>query len=188
MSKYIDERSDVKSTSIGKGSRIWQYVVILPGAQIGMHCNICAHCFIENRVKIGNHVTIKCGVSVWDEVTIEDNVFIGPNVSFTNDIYPRSGKHKQKYLPTIIKHNASLGANSTILAGIVVGEYALIGAGAVVTKSVPAYTVWVGNPARNIGYICKCGGNITESLICESCGVGYELFNSSIREKSKGVS
>jgi UDP-2-acetamido-3-amino-2,3-dideoxy-glucuronate N-acetyltransferase len=143
----IHHLSDVQSSKIGKNTIVWQFVVILPNAEIGENCNINAHCFIENDVKIGNNVTIKCGVYLWDGISIEDNVQIGPNVTFTNDKYPRS---KQPFLlkRTCVKRNASIGAGATILGGVTIGENSLIGAGSVVTKDVPSNEIWIGNPAR----------------------------------------
>lgn len=138
--------SDVQTKHIGQNTRIWQYVVILQGAAIGDDCNICSHCFIENDVLIGNRVTVKCGVQLWDGITLEDDVFIGPNVTFTNDKFPRS-KHYKKPAKTLVKRKASIGANATILCGIKIGENAMVAAGAVVTKDVPPNTVVAGNPA-----------------------------------------
>lgn len=134
-------------TSIPVTTNVWQYCVVLPNASIGENCNICSHCFIENDVFIGNNVTIKCGVQLWDGITIEDNVFVGANVTFTNDKYPRS-KADWQLLPICIKKGASIGAGSTILCGVTIGENAMIGAGSVVTKDVPANELWVGNPAH----------------------------------------
>ena len=132
----IHELSDVQSKNIGEGTNIWQYCVVLPGAVIGNNCNICSHCFIENDVKIGNTVTVKCGVQLWDGVEIEDDVFIGPNVTFCNDRYPKSGNKNFKLEKVVVKKGASIGANATILPGVTIGENALVGAGAVVTKDV----------------------------------------------------
>ena len=132
---------------IGKDTRVWQYVVILEGAVIGDDCNICSHCFIENEVVIGNRVTVKCGVRIWDGVTIEDDVFIGPNVAFANDKFPRSKDYKEPE-KTLVKRNASIGANAAILSGIEIGENAMVAAGAVVTKNVPPNAVVAGNPAK----------------------------------------
>jgi acetyltransferase-like isoleucine patch superfamily enzyme len=132
---------------VPQDTNIWQYCVVLPQAKIGHNCNICSHCFIENDVMIGDNVTIKCGVQLWDGIQIEDNVFIGANVTFTNDKYPRS-KHPFELLPIVVKKGASVGAGSTILAGVTIGEGAMIGAGSVVTKDVPAGELWLGNPAR----------------------------------------
>ena len=144
----IHELTDCKSTHIGKDTNIWQYCVIFPEAKIGDNCNICANVLIENDVTVGNNVTVKSGVQLWDGVTVEDNVFIGPNVTFTNDLFPRSKVHPKEYAKTIIKKGASIGANSTIVCGHTIGENAMIGAGSVVTKDVPAGEVWVGNPAH----------------------------------------
>lgn len=146
----IHKLADVQSKHIGKDTNIWQFCVVLPEARIGDNCNICANVFIENDVFIGNNVTVKCGVQLWNGVAVEDDVFIGPNVSFTNDLFPRSKQYPQKFEKTIIKKGASIGANSTILAGITIGENAMIGAGSVVTKDVPANTLWYGNPAEFI--------------------------------------
>ena len=143
----IHPLSDVQSSQIGENTTIWQFCVVLPGAVIGSNCNICAHCFIENEVILGNNVTIKVGVQLWDGITIEDNVQVGPNVTFTNDKYPRA-KQPFELQRIIVKKNASIGAGSVILGGITIGEDAMIGAGSVVTKDVPDNELWVGNPAR----------------------------------------
>lgn len=165
----IHKLSDVKSTKIGKGTNIWQFCVVLADADIGDNCNINANVLIENDVVIGDNVTIKSGVQVWDGITIEDNVFIGPNVTFTNDMFPRSKCYPQSFLKTTIKDHASIGANSTIIAGITIGSYAMIGAGSVLTKSVKEHELWYGNPAKHIGYVCKCGTKCDEKLICKKC-------------------
>ena len=131
-----------------ESTNVWQFCVILPNAQIGENCNICSHCLIENDVKIGNNVTVKSGVQLWDGITLEDNVFVGANVTFTNDKYPRSKSADWQCHTTIVKKGASIGAGSTILCGITIGENAMIGAGSVVTKDIPAGELWVGNPAK----------------------------------------
>jgi acetyltransferase-like isoleucine patch superfamily enzyme len=146
----IHPSSDVQSKQIGEGTRIWQYVVILPGAIIGRDGNICSHCFIENKVVVGDRVTVKCGVQLWDGVTLEDDVFVGPNVTFTNDLQPRSRNTAAKLLPTLVKKGASIGANATILPGLTIGEGAMVGAGSVVTKDVPPGVTVAGSPARII--------------------------------------
>jgi UDP-2-acetamido-3-amino-2,3-dideoxy-glucuronate N-acetyltransferase len=143
----IHPTSEIQSPNIGEGTNIWQFVVVLPGAVIGRNCNINAHCFIENDVIVGNNVTVKCGVYLWDGIVIEDNVQIGPNVTFTNDKYPRA-KRRFELQHTLIKRNASIGAGSVILGGVTIGENAMIGAGSVVTKSIPANQLWIGNPAH----------------------------------------
>jgi len=149
----IHPLSDVQSANIGKGTSVWQYAVILPDAVIGENCNINCHTFIENDVIVGNNVTLKSGVFLWNGIRVEDNVFIGPNVTFVNDKFPRSKQYPDSFQQTVIKKGASLGSNATILGGITIGENAMIGAGAVVTKDVPANTVWVGNPARQVKQI-----------------------------------
>ena len=144
----INKLSDCKSKNIGNNTNIWQFCVIFPEAKIGENCNICANVLIENEVTIGNNVTIKSGVQLWDGITVEDNVFIGPNATFTNDLFPRSKNSNWELKKTILKKGASIGANSTILCGITIGENAMIGAGSVVTKDVPAGELWLGNPAK----------------------------------------
>ena len=139
----IHPLSDVQSKNIGENTNIWQFCVILKNAQIGSNCNICSHVFIENDVKIGNNVTIKNGVQIWDGIEIEDNVFIGPNVTFCNDRYPKSGNKNFKFEKIIIKKGASIGANSTILPGVTIGENAMIAAGSIVTKNVEKNTTLI---------------------------------------------
>ena len=150
---FIHPHSDVQSKNIGKGTRIWQYVVILEQAVIGTNCNICAHTLIENDVLIGNNVTVKSGVYIWDGIVIEDDVFIGPCVAFANDKYPRSKQYPDTFAKTIVKKGASIGANATILPSVTLGENCMIGAGSVVTRDVPENAVVVGNPAKIIRYI-----------------------------------
>lgn len=144
----IHPLSDCKNQHVPETTNIWQFCVVLPHAQIGEHCNICSHCFIENDVMIGDNVTIKCGVQLWDGIRIEDNVFVGPNVTFTNDKFPRSKQYPERFENTIVRKGASIGAGAVILCGIEIGESAVIGAGSVVTKNVPTGELWVGNPAR----------------------------------------
>jgi UDP-2-acetamido-3-amino-2,3-dideoxy-glucuronate N-acetyltransferase len=146
----IHPSADVQSKNIGKDTTVWQNVVILSGAEIGNGCNICAHCFIENDVLIGNNVTVKCGVYLWDGIKLGNNVFIGPNVTFTNDKYPRSKEYPDEFQKTIIEDGASIGAGSVILGGITIGLNSMIGAGSVVTKNVPSNQLWYGNPAKFI--------------------------------------
>lgn len=150
---FIHELSNVKSNKIGKNTRVWQYSVILQGAQIGDDCNICAHTLIEGDVILGDRVTIKSGVYLWDGLRVEDDVFIGPCVSFANNLYPKSKVYPDSFLTTVIKKGASIGANATILPGITLGENCLVGAGSVVTKDVPQNAVVAGNPAKILRYI-----------------------------------
>ena len=153
----IHPTADVQSTNIGKNTVIWQFCVILKDAKIGENCNINCNVFIENSVVIGDNVTIKPGVQIWNGITIEDNVMIGPNATFTNDVFPRSKNINFILQETLIKKGASIGANATILPGIIIGENALIGAGSVVTKDIPANTLWFGNPAIQRGIIDNYG-------------------------------
>lgn len=134
--------------NVPESTKIWQFCVVFPKAQIGENCNICSHCLIENDVVIGNNVTIKCGVQIWDGITLEDNVMIGSNVTFTNDMYPRSKNKDWKLLKTRVCKGATIGAGSVILPGITIGEGAFVAAGSVVTKDVPPGELWLGNPAR----------------------------------------
>ena len=140
--------ADCTNLNVPESTKIWQFCVVFPDCQIGENCNICSHCLIENDVKIGNNVTVKCGVQIWDGVELEDNVMIGSNVTFTNDMYPRSKNIDWKLLRTKVCKGATIGAGSTILPGITIGENAFIAAGSVVTKSVPAGELWMGNPAK----------------------------------------
>lgn len=146
----IHPLSDVQSKNIGENTNIWQFCVVLPNAQIGNNCNICSHCFIENEVKIGSNVTVKSGVQLWDGVTIEDDVFIGPNVTFCNDKYPKSGNKNFKKESIIVKKGASIGANSTILPGIIIGKNALIAAGSVVCRNIEDNKLFLNNKERDM--------------------------------------
>ncbi len=157
MNYKIHQLADCQSKNIGDDTNIWQFCVILPNAQIGKNCNICANVLIENDVIIGDDVTIKSGVQLWDGVIIEDKVFIGPNATFTNDNVPRSKNTNYCIQQTIVKKGASIGANCTIVCGIEIGENAFIGAGSVITKNVPSHTIWYGNPAIHRGYITTSG-------------------------------
>lgn len=168
----IHKLADVKSLNIGENTTIWQFCVVFKDAQIGNNCNINAQVLIENDVKIGDNVTIKSGVQIWDGITIEDDVFIGPNVTFTNDLMPRSKQYPKEFLKTNIKKYVSIGANTTIVGGITIGEYAMIGAGSVVTKNIGKQELWYNNPAKFHGYVCKCGKKCDTNLICNSCDMG----------------
>lgn len=152
----------VETERVGDGTRIWAFVHVLPDAQIGSDCNVCDNVFIENDVVIGDRVTIKCGVQIWDGLRIEDDVFIGPNATFTNDLFPRSKQYPEEFSKTIVHKGASIGANATILAGNSIGPNAMVGAGAVVTKTVPPNAIVVGNPARITGYVSTASAETCE--------------------------
>ncbi|MDD0852549.1 WxcM-like domain-containing protein [Halobacteriovorax sp. GB3] len=153
MNYFTHERAICESKNIGNNTRIWANAHVLPEAVIGSDCNICDGVFIENDVVVGNNVTIKCGVQLWDGIKVEDDVFIGPNATFTNDKHPRSKVYPESFLKTIVEKGASIGANATILPGVTIGQYAMIGAGAVVTKNIPPFAIVTGNPGRITDYI-----------------------------------
>ena len=163
---YVHPSSLVEATDVGEGTTIWAFVHLLAGVRVGRNCNICDHCFAEAGVVLGNNVTLKCGVYLWNGTTLEDDVFVGPNVVFTNDVHPRSKNRDYTLKPVLVCKGASLGANSTILAGITVGRYALVGIGAVVTRDVPDYALVYGNPARQHGWVDETG----EKLLVDGPG------------------
>lgn len=173
----IHELSDVQSKNIGRNTVIWQFVVVLSKAVIGDNCNINCNVFIENDVVIGNNVTVKSGVQLWDGLRIMDGVFIGPNVTFTNDNTPRSKKYPHSFSSIVVRKGASIGANSTIVGAIEIGEYALIGAGSVLTKSVPPFTLWFGNPAVQKGYVTEDGEIIDLNLQSKSSDKQFKYVN-----------
>lgn len=174
---FCHENSIVESTKIGEGTTIWAYAHVFPNAVIGDNCNINDHTLIENDVVIGNNVTVKSGVHIWNGARIGNNVFIGPSVVFTNDLNPRSKIYPEEFKKIIINDFASIGANSTLLGGISIGKYALIGAGSVVTKNVPEHALVYGNPAEIKGYVCKCGEKIIDGCICEKCGMTFSSID-----------
>lgn len=162
MSTMIHPNAIVETNDIGNDTRIWAFVHILNDVKLGDNCNVCDHCFIENGVVIGNNVTIKSGVNIWAGVTIENDVFIGPSVVFTNDLHPRS-KQAFDVGGIVIKKSASIGANSTLLTGIVIGEYAMTGIGSVVTKNVKNYALVYGNPAKQHGWVDEEGNKLKKT-------------------------
>ena len=166
---------------IGENTRIWAFTNIQDGAIIGKHCNICDGCFIEKGAVIGNYVTLKNGVAVFEGITLEDDVFCGANTAFINDRYPRSHRKDPWVLEqTLVKKGATIGSNATILCGITIGEYAVVGAGGVVTKNVPPYTIVTGNPAKFRGYACRCGRKLNDALKC-LCSLTYTLTGQGIK-------
>ena len=172
----------VESNEIGESTRIWAFAHVMKNARIGRHCNIGEHCYIEQGATLGNNVTVKNGVSVWAGVTVEDDVFLGPNCVLTNDPNPRAyiKKSADSLVETLIRSNATIGANATIVCGVTIGRYAFIGAGAVVIRSVPDFALVVGNPARQIGWMCVCAQRIPmtavqDVLSCPNCQSDYRL-------------
>jgi len=171
--KQIHPSAQTKGASIGSGTRVWQFCVILPEAQIGSDCNICAHVLIEGDVVIGSRVTIKSGVQLWDRTRVEDDVFIGPNATFTNDRTPRS-RQRRSLLVTRVQRYATIGANATILPGLTIGHAAMVSAGAVVTRDVPDHALMIGNPARRRGWVCLCGETLRDGGLRCQCGKRYK--------------
>jgi acetyltransferase-like isoleucine patch superfamily enzyme len=180
----IHPLSDVQSIHIGEGTTVWQFAVVLPNAVIGDNCNINCHTFIENDVILGNNVTVKSGTYIWDATRIEDDVFLGPNVVFTNDLRPRS-KQRVAYPVTTIRKGASIGANTTILAGVTVGAYAMTGIASVITRDVPSHALVYGNPAKIKGWVDKRGcklNQVSEDLWRGEDGKNYLIKNSVLKE------
>lgn len=174
MSIFIHDSAHVSNNAIiGENSKIWINSQVREGSKIGDNCIISKDTYIDTGVFIGNYVKIQNGVSVYSGVTIEDKVFIGPNVVFTNDYFPRACNTEWKITPTLVKEGASLGANSTIVCGIIIGTYSMVGAGSVVTKDVPPYALVVGNPAKKIGFVCECGQRLNADYVCNKCNKSY---------------
>jgi UDP-2-acetamido-3-amino-2,3-dideoxy-glucuronate N-acetyltransferase len=171
-SSYVDD-----GAIIGAGCKIWHFCHIMPGAVIGARCNLGQNVVVMAGTRIGNNVKIQNNVSIYEGVTLEDDVFCGPSCVFTNVNNPRSHmSRRHEYRPTLVRRGASIGANATVICGVTVGEFALIGAGAVVTSDVPAYALMVGVPARRVGWICQCGERVhlrDGSAACDLCGAGY---------------
>lgn len=177
-SAYVDAGAQV-----GAGTHIWHFVHVMPGAVIGRDCSLGQNVVVLNGTRIGDRVKIQNNVSVYEGVELEDDVFCGPSMVFTNVINPRSHvSRKHEYQRTLVKRGASIGANATVLCGVTLGEYCFVGAGAVVTKDVPAYALVTGVPARPAGWVCACGVRLPESepFTCESCGARYEVAGDGI--------
>lgn len=164
---FVHEQGLCESDQVGRGTRVWAFAHVLEGARVGSDCNICDGVFVEGGAVVGDRVTIKCGVQVWDGVELEDDVFVGPNATFTNDPMPRSRQWLQVYPRTVVRASASIGANSTILPGLEIGRGAMVGAGAVVTRSVPPNAIVVGNPARIHGYVDSPGADLPTAMTAE---------------------
>lgn len=158
---------------IGAGTKIWNQAQVREGARIGERCIISKNVYIDENVSIGSGVKIQNNVNVYHGVTIEDDVFLGPSMTFTNDIFPRAFSTDWQVTETVIRKGASIGANATIRCGVEIGEYATVGAGSTVTKDVPPYALVAGNPARQIGWVCKCGFRLDENHVCPNCGERY---------------
>jgi UDP-2-acetamido-3-amino-2,3-dideoxy-glucuronate N-acetyltransferase len=189
---FIHPHALVETADIGAGTRVWAFAHVMNGARVGAGCNICDHAFIESGAIVGNGVTVKNGVAIWDRVTIEDQVFLGPNCVLTNDFNPRAAVRKShpELLPTRIGRGATIGANATIVCGVTIGRSAFIGAGTVVIRSVPDFALMVGNPARQVGWMCACGTRLSlpvraakdESRICKACGRAFKVTAEGLTE------
>jgi acetyltransferase-like isoleucine patch superfamily enzyme len=181
---FIHPKAVVESKSIQEGTRIWAFAHVLEGAEIGKNCNICDNTFVEADVHVGDNVTIKCGVYLWDGMRIESDVFVGPNATFTNDLRPRSKVYPPRFVETRLKQGASIGANATIICGIYVGKWSIVGAGSVVTKNVPDHALVYGNPAAVQGYVCACTENLVfaKSETTCRCGKRYRFEQDRVTE------
>lgn len=173
----IHPSADVQSTKIGENTSIWQFAVVLKNAEIGSDCNINCHTFIENNVTIGNNVTIKSGVYLWDGITLEDDVFVGPNATFVNNPHVRSKQYPEKHIGAHLCRGVSVGANATIMGNITLKEYAFVGAGSVVTKDIPPFQLWYGNPAVHKGYVTKNGTVLDLDLYCKAEEKKYKIVD-----------
>lgn len=173
---HIHDQAIVETDRVGEGTRVWAFAHVLKGAVIGKNCNLCDHTFVEGDVVVGDNVTIKSGVYLWDGLRIEDNVFIGPSATFTNDIRPRSKSYAAEFVKTHIRKGVSIGANATVVCGVTLGQWAMVGAGSVVTKNVPDYALVYGVPAGIKGYLCECSRDLVfrDSLAVCACGKEYQ--------------
>ena len=173
---FIHETAEVsESAIIGSGTKIWNQAQVRNDAVLGEDCVISKNVYIDEHVKIGSRVKVQNNVNVYHGVTIEDDVFLGPSMTFTNDMYPRAFNAEWKITETLVKKGASIGANVVIRCGVTIGEYAMVGTGSVVTKDVPSYALVVGNPARQIGWICKCGFKLDADGVCTKCKQKYDI-------------
>jgi len=186
-SVFVHDHALCETDDVGARTRIWAFAHILDGARVGADCNICDGVFIESGAVVGDRVTVKNNVLVWDKVTIEDDVFLGPGVVFTNDPTPRAEikKDQDELAPTLVGRGATIGANATIVCGVYIGSYAFIGAGSVVTRTVPAHALVVGNPTRQVGWVCICGLKLSESLDC-GCGRSFHSVEGGLARVAAG--
>lgn len=172
---YFHPTAEVSSQAkVGGNTKVWNQAQIREDAEIGENCIIGKNVYIDEGVHIGSGVKIQNNVNVYHGVTVEDDVFLGPSMTFTNDRTPRAFIDDWEVSETLVKKGASIGANATIRCGIIIGEYAMVGAGSVVTKDVPAHALVVGNPARQIGWVCECGSKLDGDFICHKCGNDYK--------------
>jgi UDP-2-acetamido-3-amino-2,3-dideoxy-glucuronate N-acetyltransferase len=173
-----------EGAEIGAETRIWHWAHVCAGARIGNKCSLGQNVYVGNRVSIGNNVKVQNNVSIYDDVVLEDDVFCGPSMVFTNVVNPRSHvSRKHEYKSTLVKRGATIGANATIVCGHTIGEYAFIGAGAVVTRDVVPHALVVGNPGRRVGWMCGCGVRLPESdrPVCPECEKTYAVENGQCR-------
>jgi len=180
---FVHQQAIVETEDVGSGTRVWAFSHVMKSVRLGANCNVGEHCYIESGVVVGDDVVIKNGVALWDGVIVEDRAFLGPNCVFTNDLFPRS-KVSNRRLRTSVREGASIGANATILCGIEIGRYSLIGAGSVVTRNVPDFALIAGNPARLRGYVCRCGEKLSFSIDGQGkcvCGLTYQHHELGIR-------
>lgn len=178
MGIFVHSTAEVsEAAQIGDGSKIWNQAQVREGVKLGKNCIISKNVYIDENVRIGDRVKIQNNVNVYHGVTVEDDVFLGPSMTFTNDMYPRAFNADWEVSETLVKRGASIGANATIRCGITIGEYAVVGAGSVVVKDVEPYALVVGNPARKIGWVCKCGFKLDETYTCTKCGNKYDFGN-----------
>lgn len=182
-SVFVHERALCESDDVGPRTRVWGFATVMRGAVVGADCNVGGGAFIEAGAVVGDRVTVKNNVLLWDKVTVEADVFLGPNVVFTNDRNPRAAfkKTRDAFLPTLVRRGATVGANATVLCGLTIGENAFVAAGAVVIRDVPAHAVVAGNPARHVGWMCRCGERLPDALSC-GCGRSYRRERGGLAE------
>jgi acetyltransferase-like isoleucine patch superfamily enzyme len=177
-STFVHPSALCESDEVGPRTRVWAFAHVMKGAVVGADCNVGDHAFIETGARVGNRVIVKNNALIWDKVTIEDDVFVGPNAVFTNDVNPRVAYKNppERFLPTVVRRGATIGANATIVCGVTIGAQAFVGAGCVVIRDVPPHALVVGNPARRVGWVCECSKKLSMDLAC-ACGRRYRLVD-----------